>query len=76
MLFRSIISTNSDYILPKVQIEISCRSLKEPYTLQTFGSLVDEVFAEKDFAEPLFKVPTVNAERTFLEKIFEASPIK
>lgn len=28
------------------------------------------MYADKDFAEPLFEVPTVNPERTFLEKIF------
>lgn len=58
------------YILPRIQIEIGCRSLREPFSIQTFGSLVDEVYADRDFVEPLFKVPTVNAERTFLEKIF------
>ena len=39
--------------------------------MQLFGALVDEVYADKDFAEPLFEVPTVNPERTFLEKIFQ-----
>jgi hypothetical protein len=34
------------------------------------GSLVDEVYKDKDFAEPLFAVPTVILERTFLEKLF------
>lgn len=53
-----------------MQIEISCRSLREPFTVQKFGSLVDERYADSDFAEPLFEVPTVNPERTFLEKLF------
>ena len=57
-------------MLPRVQIEIGCRSLREPFSIQTFGALVDEVFADKDFAEPFFQVPTVNPERTFLEKLF------
>lgn len=65
-----VIKRDTDYLLPRVQIEVSCRSLREPFTNQTFGSLVDEFYAGKDFAEPLFKVPTVNAERTFLEKLF------
>ena len=30
----------------------------------------NELYAERDFAEPLFQVPTVNPERTFLEKLF------
>ena len=56
--------------MPKVQIEISCRSLREPFTQKAFGSLVDEEFSDKPFVEPLFSVPTVNLERTFLEKLF------
>ncbi|TAN15222.1 MAG: nucleotidyl transferase AbiEii/AbiGii toxin family protein [Chitinophagaceae bacterium] len=58
------------YLLPKVQIEIGCRSLREPFTIRTFGSLVDEVYPDKAFAQPLINIPTVDAERTFLEKIF------
>lgn len=68
--YPNIINADSAYILPRVQIEISCRSLREPYTAQTVGSLIDEVYAGKDFVDPLFEVPTVNAERTFLEKLF------
>ena len=65
-----IVTPPTDYIQPRVQIEIGCRSLREPFSFQTFGSLVDEVYAGKDFVEPLFIVPTVNPERTFLEKLF------
>ncbi len=32
--------------------------------------MVDEFYTDKVFAKPLFKVPTVNAERTLLEKLF------
>ena len=68
--YPNIIFSATEYLLPRVQIEVSCRSLREPFTAISFGALVDEVYANKDFAEPLFKVPTVNAERTFLEKLF------
>lgn len=68
--YPNIISADSKYILPRVQIEVSCRSLREPFTVKSFGALVDEVFEGKGFAAPLFSVPTVNAERTFLEKLF------
>lgn len=68
--YPNILAPDSEYLLPRVQIEVSCRSLREPFTFQTFGSLVDEFYADKYFAEPLFVVPTVNAERTFLEKLF------
>ena len=68
--YPNIINADSEYILPRVQLEISCRSLREPFTVQSFGSLVDEFYSGKEFVEPLFEVPTVNAERTFLEKVF------
>lgn len=68
--YPNVIKSDTEYILPRVQIEISCRSLKEPFTIQEFGSLVDEFYAGRDFVAPLFKVPTVNAERTLLEKLF------
>lgn len=68
--YPNVITSSSEYVLPRVQIEISCRSLREPFTIKSFGSLVDEVYAGRDFAEPLFEVPTVNPERTFLEKVF------
>lgn len=68
--YQNIIPADTEYILPRVQIEVSCRSLREPFTIQTFGSLVDEFYVGKDFVKPLFEVPTVNPERTFLEKLF------
>lgn len=67
--YPNIIQTPG-YLEPRVQIEIGCRSLKEPFSMQTFGSLIDEQYPEMDFALPAIKVPTVNPERTFLEKIF------
>jgi Nucleotidyl transferase AbiEii toxin, Type IV TA system len=68
--YPNVVTQPTEYVLPRVQIEISCRSLREPFTVQTFGSLVDEFYIDRDFAEPLFSVPTVNPERTFLEKVF------
>ena len=68
--YPNVVIQPTEYVLPRVQIEISCRSLREPFSVQAFGSLVDEFYADRDFAEPLFGVPTVNPERTFLEKVF------
>lgn len=62
--------TAPGYLAPKVQIEIGCRSLREPFTNQSFRSLVDDEYPDSDFAQPHIIVPTVNPERTFLEKIF------
>ncbi len=58
------------YIKPRVQIEIGCRSLKEPFTVKRIKTLVDEQFPEVLFVEEAIKIPCVNPERTFLEKIF------
>lgn len=68
--YPNIIPQPTEYVLPRVLVEISCRSLREPFTIRKFGSLVDEHYVNKDFAEPVFEVPTVNPERTLLEKLF------
>jgi len=59
-----------EYIEPKVQIEITSRSLHEPFTNRAFASLVDESYTAQDFAQAPITIPCVNPERTFLEKIF------
>lgn len=58
------------YLLPRVQIEIGCRSLHEPYTMRPILSFVDEVFHSLPFSLSTIQIPSVNPERTFLEKIF------
>ena len=58
------------YMQPKIQLKIGCRSLREPFTMQPIASLVDETYPHSDFAREAVYVPTVNPERTFLEKIF------
>lgn len=58
------------YIQPRVQIEIGCRSLREPFKKMPILSLTDEKFPEADFAQTAVEIPSVLPERTFLEKIF------
>lgn len=58
------------YINPRVQVEIGCRSLIEPYSEKLVTSLVDTQFSQSEFIEQPFAVPSVNPERTLLEKIF------
>jgi len=58
------------YIQPRVQIEIGCRSLREPFKEMPILSLIDEKFPEADFAQTAIEIPSVLPERTFLEKIF------
>ena len=58
------------YLKPGVLVEIGSRSLTEPCTQKSFGTLVAENFSEQPFADKPVNIPTVNPERTFLEKIF------
>lgn len=58
------------YVELKVQIEIGCRSMIEPFSMQKFSSILDEVYSNSDFSQTPISVPCVNPERTFLEKIF------
>lgn len=63
--------TNKDsYLKPAVLVEVSSRSLKEPFTQRSFGTIISEVFADRPFADKSITIPVVNPERTFLEKIF------
>jgi len=64
------LSEKSAYIKPRVLIELGSRSLKEPFTIMNFCTLVGEYFNKKPFADNIISIPTVNPERTFLEKIF------
>jgi len=59
-----------DYIQPSVIIELGSRSLIEPCTDRDFKSLVGEKYEGRDFADENITIPSVNPERTFLEKIF------
>ncbi|HIB8182303.1 TPA: nucleotidyl transferase AbiEii/AbiGii toxin family protein [Elizabethkingia anophelis] len=67
--YPSIIETKG-YLNPRVQIEIGCRSLKEPFSDCLISSFVDQEYKDLEFANGEFLVPSVNPERTFLEKIF------
>ena len=51
-------------------IEVGSRSLREPFSVRTFRSLVGENYPDSSFADSFINIPTVNPERTFLEKIF------
>jgi len=58
------------YLKPRVQIEIGCRSLYEPFEKREIISWVDKTYSDAPFAQIPVKIPSVLAERTFLEKIF------
>ncbi len=58
------------YMQPRVLVEIGGRSLREPFTVRTFTSLVSEYFPDRFFTQLPINIPSVNPERTFLEKLF------
>jgi len=58
------------YLRPDILVEIGSRSLKEPFSQRYINTLVSETFAEMPFTKISTYIPTVNPERTFLEKVF------
>lgn len=63
------LTQKSDYLPPRILLEISCRSLREPCEDIPVQSLVDSTFTDQPFAQSPFPVRTVEPRRTFLEKI-------
>lgn len=59
-----------EYIKPRVLIEVSARSMSEPYLIRNIQSLIGEAYSNYPFADTPFAVPIVAPERTFLEKVF------
>lgn len=66
----SISNENGQYILPKVKIEVSGRSMGEPVKEVAVNSMIDHIYPTAPFAESSFNVRAVLPERTFLEKLF------
>lgn len=69
VIYKSIVSEESEYVQSKVKIEISCLSLAEPFAFCTINSMIYERFPEAD-EECECIIRTVSPERTFLEKAF------
>ncbi len=59
-----------EYLPPRVLLEISCRSLREPFEERLIKAIIDNEFDDSTFAKAAFPVQTVLPQRTFLEKIF------
>jgi hypothetical protein len=60
----------TDYVLPRVLVEIGIRSPLEPFTPRALRSVVAEEYLDKPFADTSITIPTVNPERTLLDKLF------
>jgi len=68
--YTSVLPEKNPYIAEKVKIEISCRSLTEPFEMVGMRSMIEDAYPDEVFTEPPFDVPTVLPGKTFLEKIF------
>lgn len=60
----------SDYVQPRVLLEIGSRSMIEPATVRSFRSIIGDTFPNLPFADENMQIRCVNPERTFLEKLF------
>ena len=69
VIYASLFDPNP-YVIDQVIVEVSARSLREPFTLRRIDSFIDEYSLGTNFAQEPFDVPTVNPERTILEKAF------
>ena len=67
--YKSLTSP-SEYIRPRVLIEIGARSLVEPIDEKEIISIVSKEFNTLPFVESEITIPVVSPKRTFLEKIF------
>lgn len=67
--YESLTET-SEYLKPKVLIEVGARSLMEPVDNRIIISMLSSEFSELPFAEKEITIPVVSPKRTFLEKIF------
>lgn len=68
--YKSILPEKNSYISERVKVEMSCRSLTEPFEILKMRSMIEDAYPDEPFTQPKFDVPTVLPGKTFLEKIF------
>jgi hypothetical protein len=68
--YQSILTNTNTYVLPRVKIELSGRSLKEPNKVKSINTMMNLVYPNVAFVKMESLVKTVLPQRTFLEKIF------
>ena len=64
------LTEKEEYLKPGILVEVGCRALREPFTNREFATMVAVNYPEQLFSDKSIIVPSVNPERTFLEKIF------
>jgi predicted nucleotidyltransferase component of viral defense system len=67
--YKSLFPENQ-YLKYWVKVEISCRSLREPFAPIKIRSIIAENYLDENFVDNYFIVNTVLPKRTFLEKAF------
>lgn len=67
--YRSLLPLSS-YVLNKVIIEVSGRSMNEPLENVEINSIISQSLPNAKFADKLFPIKAVSPKRTFLEKAF------
>ncbi|MDR0506079.1 MAG: nucleotidyl transferase AbiEii/AbiGii toxin family protein [Dysgonamonadaceae bacterium] len=67
--YKSLFPENQ-YLKYWVKVEISCRSLREPFAPIKIRSIIAENYPDENFVDKYFIVNTVSPKRTFLEKAF------
>ncbi|MCB0762845.1 MAG: nucleotidyl transferase AbiEii/AbiGii toxin family protein, partial [Flavobacteriales bacterium] len=68
--YNSIYDNNEvPYLQPKVKIEVSARSLIEPYQQIELQSWIDDQYPEAAFTDSAFSVSATIPQKTFLEKL-------
>ena len=60
----------NQYLQNWVKVEISCRSLREPFTPVAIRSIIADNYPDETFGDEYFTVNIVSPKRTFLEKAF------
>ena len=65
--YKSILPEKNPYIAERVKVEISCRSLTEPFEVVKMRSMIEDAYPDESFVQPKFDVPTVLPGKTFLE---------
>lgn len=67
--YNSLIE-KQEYLQPRILIEISSRSLIEPFENKELSSIISTIYPEQKFIDKPIIVPTVTPTRTLLEKMF------
>jgi len=60
----------NQYLQNWIKVEISCRSLREPFAPIKIRSLIADNYPNESYADSYFVVNAVSPKRTFLEKAF------